>query len=130
MSKEIYECLEDRILVIPIEVSNETKVMSETQGKIISVFDQGKTAGGIIVPDTVKKQTIKCEVVNVGYGRYAPESGVLMQTILAKSDIVLCGSDGEKPMGLPIDITNEDGVRITHYLMREGDILLRISKKE
>jgi co-chaperonin GroES (HSP10) len=112
MSKVNYECLEDRILVIPVKGKEESK------------------KSGSIITDMKKRQTIECEVVNVGLGRHAPETGTFIATVLAKSDIVLCGLNDTVPMGLEIDLPNENGDIVSHYLLREGDILCKLSKKE
>lgn len=69
---------------------------------------------------------MRAEVIAIGQGKYAPESGVLIPTILGCGDIVLIGVN----IGLEIDIPTEDGDLVTHKIMREGDILCMISKKE
>lgn len=101
--------LEDRLLVRPIK-KNEVE----------------KTEGGIIIPDSAKKEVAEGEVFSVGPGRYAYESGVFIPTWLHKGDIVLYG----KNQGMPIDIPGEDGKREEMRLLRESDVLLLISKKQ
>jgi len=103
-----YSPLEDRIIVLPIKETEEQKTKSG------------------IVTDMKKKETMKAEVIAVGQGRYAPENGVFIPTVLGKGDIVLTGVN----VGLEIDIPTEDGDLVTHKILREGDILCLISKKE
>lgn len=100
--------LEDRVLVKPIKQTEEEK-----------------TAGGIIVAPTVKKETSEGIVVSVGLGYAARETGVFVPTVLGAGDKVLYGASA----GMPIEIPNEDGVKEEYVLMREGDVLMLISKK-
>lgn len=103
-----YQPLEDRVIV-----------------KEIKKTDPETTAGGIIT-DMVKKPTKEGEVVSVGVGRYATETGAFMPTVLHKGDIVLYGAEH----GMPIDIPNTEGGKDQCVLMREGDILIFIGKKD
>jgi len=105
---EYYQCLEDRVLIKPI-------IKKEVE----------KTEGGIIL-DMLKKETAEGEVINVGVGKYAPETGVFIPTVLGKGDIVLYGIHA----GMPLDIPNEEGKKEECKLMREGDVLCLIKKKE
>lgn len=105
--KEIFECLEDRMLV-----------------KEIKSTEPQKTEGGIIT-DAMKKQTRIGIVVNAGIGAYARENGVFMPCVIKKGDKVLYGANP----GLEVTITNEDGGKEECELFREGDLLMLISKK-
>lgn len=100
--------LEDRCLIRPIKSVTEEK-----------------TDSGIVIPETVKKDVLEGEVVAIGQGKYAPENGVFIPTVLAKGDFVLFGAS----QGLPIMIDSETGKEEV-LIMREGDILMLISKKE
>ena len=86
-----YEPLHDRVLVTPDE--KETK-----------------TAGGIIVPDTVQHRPNSGTVIAVGPGRKDEP------TSLKENDHVLFG----KNAGTKIEVEGED-----YLLMREGDIFMR-----
>jgi len=101
--------LEDRVLILPIK---QTEVE--------------KTSGGIIIADTVKKEVMEGIVVAVGVGRYAYETGVWIPTVLGVGDKILCGTN----QGMAIEVPNENGGKDECRLMREGDVLLLISKKE
>lgn len=103
-----YQPLEDRVLIKPIK-----KTESET------------TASGIIT-DMKKKEVAEGEVVAVGTGRYASETGQFMETVLRKGDIVLYGIN----QGMKIDIQNQQGVLEEHLVMREGDVLFLIGRQE
>lgn len=103
-----YQPLEDRVLIKPIK---------KTESEI--------TASGIIT-DMKKKEVTEGEVVAVGGGRYAGETGVFMPTVLAKGDIVLYGIN----QGMKIDIPNAEGIIEEHIVIREGDVLFLISRKE
>lgn len=109
MSKEIqiFEPLEDRVLILPIK-----KTESE------------KTAAGIIT-DTIKKEIRQGEVVAVGPGRYAGETGNFMPTLLHKGDLVIIGVES----GLPISVPRENGVVDECVILREADVLILVSKK-
>lgn len=108
MSEQKYEPLEDRVLILPYTKSEEEKL-----------------ASGIIKPMTVERETMEGEVVAVGVGYTARDTGVFVQTVLAKGDKVLFGKDA----GMVIEIPGEEGKLVEHKLMREGDVLLLISKK-
>lgn len=98
-----YIPLQDRVLLRPIKPPEEEK-----------------TEGGIIVAATVVRQTQEAVVVAVGQGAYAPETGVFMQTILMKGDVVLIPYN----YGMEIDVDEEKGLRV----MREGEIIMLIKK--
>lgn len=103
-----HEPLEDRVLIKPIVEKDE------------------KTESGLYIPDTVKKDVKKGVVVACGPGRYAGETGVLIPTFLNKGDIVLYGATE----GLEIEIEKEDSSgKESVWIMREGSVLLLISKK-
>lgn len=106
-----YSPLEDRILVKPIKKT-----------------DIEKTDAGIIIPDSAKREVGKGVVVAAGQGRYAPENGAFIPCMLSAGDIVLCGAQDGKLRGLPIDIETENGKEEV-IIMREGDVLMLISKK-
>lgn len=113
-----YTPLEDRVLVIPIK----EKVDVSEDG----LQTKGTTEGGILIAATIKRETQEAEVYSVGLGRYANETGVFMSTVLAKGDIVLIGVNG----GMPVEVPMEDGKKVEMKLMREGDVLALIKKKE
>lgn len=102
-----YEPLEDRVLIRTIKKS-EPEV----------------TDGGIIDPNVKQKPVLKGEVISVGPGYTARDTGVFVTTLLAKGDIVLYGATA----GMPIDIQTDSGKEEV-VLMRESDCLLLISKK-
>src|SRR4029077_5081149 len=74
---------------------------------------EGKTAGGIIVPDTAKEKPTEGEVIAVGPGG-RDESGKLIPIDLKKGDRVLFG----KWSGTEVKI---DGVE--YMIMKESDIM-------
>lgn len=78
------------------------------------VEEETKTAGGIIIPDTVSKEKPQeGKVIAVGKGKVTPEGKVLPLDVKA-GDLVLFG----KYAGSEIKI---DGVE--YLIMREDDIL-------
>jgi chaperonin GroES len=91
--------LSDRILVLRIE-------------------EEGKTSGGIIIPDTAKEKPQEGKVVAVGPGKL-DDDGKRIPLEVKKEDRVLFG----KYAGTEIKI---DGVE--HLIMREDDILGIIKK--
>lgn len=99
--------LEDRLLVRPIK-----KTESE------------KTAAGIIT-DMKKKEVLEGEVVAIGDGYTARDTGLFIPTLLHKGDIILYG----KTAGVPIEIENGNGKEEV-LLMRENEVLLLIKKSE
>src|SRR5205809_1719103 len=99
-----FECLEDRILIRPIKKEAEV------------------TEAGIIDPNVRQKPTSEGEVIEVGEGRYATDTGVFMNTRLTKGDFILYPS----AQGTPITIETDNGKEDV-LLMRESDIILRIS---
>jgi chaperonin GroES len=74
---------------------------------------EGKTAGGIIIPDTAKEKPTEGEVVAVGPGG-RDESGKLIPIDLGAGDRVLFG----KWSGTEVKI---DGVE--YLIMKESDIM-------
>jgi chaperonin GroES len=81
---------------------------------VVTRFDtEGKTAGGIIIPDTAKEKPTEGEVIAVGPGG-RDESGKLVPLDLKKGDRVLFG----KWSGTEIKI---DGVE--YLIMKESDIM-------
>lgn len=92
--------------------------------RVIKEKELIKTDGGIYDPGTKQKPTAKGEVISVGPGFYARETGKLVNTVLSKGDIVLYGAGA----GIEIDIETENGNE-TVRLLREGDCLLVISNK-
>ncbi len=101
-----FQCLEDRVLVLPIK-----KTESET------------SEAGLIL-DMKVRDTMEGEVVAVGQGYTARDTGVFVPTVLHKKDIVLIG----KNTGTPIDVPDETGKQIEHLLLRESDVLCLIKK--
>jgi chaperonin GroES len=86
--------LHDRVVVMRIDV-------------------EGKTAGGIIIPDTAKEKPTEGEVIAVGPGG-RDESGKLIPNDLKEGDRVLFG----KWSGTEVKI---DGVE--YLIMKESDIM-------
>jgi len=103
-----YSPLEDRVLIKPIK-----KTEPET------------TEAGLII-DMQKKEVGEGVVYAVGNGRYASETGVFMENVLRKGDIVLYALNA----GMTLDVPDEDGKKVEMKLMRESDILLLIKKSE
>ena len=72
-----------------------------------------KTAGGIIIPDTVKEKPMEGEIVAVGPGA-RNEQGVVVELSVAAGDRVLFG----KWSGTEVKVNGEDLL-----IMKESDIL-------
>jgi co-chaperonin GroES (HSP10) len=102
-----FECLEDRCVI---------RTIKEKELK--------KTAAGIIDPGVKQKDVSKGEVVNVGWGYVARDTGKEIYTYLKEGDIVLYGTLA----GTELELETENGLE-TLRIMREGDVILRISKK-
>ena len=85
---------------------------------VVGIEEKEKTAGGIIIPDTVKEKPQKGKVVAVGPGKW-DENGKRIPLAIKKDDRVLFG----KYAGNEIKI---DGVK--NLIMREDDILGIITK--
>ena len=77
------------------------------------VEEEGKTKGGIIIPDTAKEKPMEGEVVAVGPGA-RDEKGTLVPLDVKKGDRILFG----KWSGTEIKI---DGVDL--LIMKESDIM-------
>ncbi|MFA5793668.1 MAG: co-chaperone GroES [Candidatus Brocadiia bacterium] len=89
--------LEDRIVIKPLE-------------------EKTTTAGGIILPDTVKEKPQRGEVVAAGSGKIMT-SGKKAPLILKKGDTVIFG----KYAGTEIKVDEK-----TYIIMKEDEILARI----
>jgi chaperonin GroES len=75
--------------------------------------EDAKSAGGIIIPDTVKEKPMRGEIVAVGPG-LRDESGKIIALDVKAGDIVLFG----KWSGTEVKIDGEDLL-----IMKESDIL-------
>ncbi len=80
---------------------------------VIRIEEEGKTSGGIIIPDSAKEKPQEGKVIAVGAGKL-DEDGKRISLDVTKGDRVLFG----KYSGNEIMI---DGVE--HLIMREDDIL-------
>ena len=77
------------------------------------VESEGKTKGGIIIPDTAKEKPIEGKVVAVGNGKVL-EDGKVRPVDVKVGDTILFG----KYSGTEVKIDGED-----HVLIREDDVL-------
>ena len=77
------------------------------------VEEEGKTKGGIIIPDTAKEKPMECEIVAVGPGG-RDEKGALVALDVKAGDRILFG----KWSGTEIKL---DGVE--YLIMKESDIM-------
>ena len=77
------------------------------------VESEGKTKGGIIIPDTAKEKPIEGKVVAVGNGKIL-ENGETKPLEVKKGDRILFG----KYSGTEVKIDGEE-----HLILREDDIL-------
>jgi len=74
---------------------------------------EGKTKGGIIIPDTAKEKPIEGEVVAVGNGKLLKDGSVREMQVKV-GDTVLFG----KYSGTDIKLDGEN-----HLILREDDVL-------
>src|ERR1700738_3220883 len=77
------------------------------------VEEEGKTKGGIIIPDTAKEKPMEAEIVAVGPGA-RDEKGTLVPLDVKKGDRILFG----KWSGTEIKLDGEDLL-----IMKESDIM-------
>ncbi|MCR4318944.1 MAG: co-chaperone GroES [Candidatus Brocadiaceae bacterium] len=89
--------LDDRVVIEPMEA-------------------EGKTQGGIVLPDTAKEKPMKGKIIAVGDGKML-ESGKRAELLVKKGDKVLYG----KYAGTEITIDGKE-----YLVMRESDILAKI----
>jgi len=75
--------------------------------------EEGKTSGGIIIPDTAKEKPIEAKVVAVGSGKIL-EDGSVRKLEVKVGDKVLLG----KYAGSEIKLGGEE-----HVILREDEIL-------
>jgi chaperonin GroES len=75
--------------------------------------EEGKTKGGIIIPDTAKEAPVEGKVVSAGPGR-KDESGKLILMDVKAGDKIIFG----KYAGTEIKIEGED-----YLIMKEEDVL-------
>ena len=78
------------------------------------VEQEGKTAGGIIIPDTAKEKPMEAEVIAVGPGAYNEDGDARMALDVKEGDIVLVSKWG----GTEITI---DGQEL--LVVKESDIM-------
>jgi chaperonin GroES len=77
------------------------------------VEEEGKTTGGIIIPDTAKEKPMEGEIIAVGPGA-RDEAGKLIPMDLEKGDRILFG----KWSGSEIKLDGEDLL-----IMKESDVM-------
>ena len=82
------------------------------------VEEENKTAGGIILPDTVKEKPSEGKIVAIGEGRVTPDGKVLPMNVKV-GDVVLFS----KWTGTEIKVDGEP-----HLIIKEGDILAIIER--
>jgi len=82
------------------------------------IEEEGKTSGGIIIPDTAKEKPQEGKVIAVGKGKFN-DDGVIIPLDVKVNDRVLFG----KYSGSEINVDGEE-----HLIMREEDILGIIEK--
>jgi chaperonin GroES len=82
------------------------------------VEEEGKTKGGIIIPDTAKEKPMEGKVIAVGKGKVL-DDGKVHPLDVKVGDRVLFG----KYSGTEVKIDDEE-----HLIMREDDILGVIEK--
>ncbi|MDI6791203.1 MAG: co-chaperone GroES [Thermodesulfobacteriota bacterium] len=80
--------------------------------------EEGKTKGGIIIPDTAKEKPIEGKVIAVGNGKVM-ENGTRVPLEVKAGDRILFG----KYSGTEVKIDGEE-----HLIMREDDVLGIIEK--
>lgn len=83
--------------------------------------DLATTEGGILLAPTVKSETFKAEVMAIGAGFWARDTGVFIPTTLGKGDLVLIPTG----QGMPISVNGED-----FKVIREGDVLGKVGRVE
>jgi chaperonin GroES len=77
------------------------------------VEEEGKTTGGIIIPDTAKEKPMEGEIIAVGPGA-RDEAGLLIPLDVKKGDRILFG----KWSGTEIKLDGEDLL-----IMKESDVM-------
>ena len=82
------------------------------------IDEEGKTAGGIIIPDTAKEKPIEGEVVAVGSGK-VNDDGSVTKLAVKVGDRVLFG----KYSGTEVKLDGEE-----RLIVREDDILAVLEK--
>ena len=82
------------------------------------VEEEGKTKGGIIIPETAKEEPMEGKIIAVGKGKVL-EDGKIHSLDVKAGDRVLFG----KYAGTEVKIDGEE-----HLIMREDDILGVIEK--
>lgn len=78
------------------------------------VEQEGKTAGGIIIPDTAKEKPMEAEVLAVGPGTYNEDGDERLKLDVKEGDIVLIS----KWAGTEITMDGEDLL-----VVKESDIM-------
>jgi len=82
------------------------------------VEEEGKTPGGIIIPDTAKERPLEGEVIAVGSGKRL-EDGSVQALEVKKGDRVLFG----KYAGTEVQIEGTE-----HLILREDELLGVVEK--
>jgi len=80
--------------------------------------EEGKTSGGIIIPDSAKEKPVEGKVVSVGNGKIL-EDGTVRKPEIKKGDKILFG----KYSGTEIKLDGQE-----HLILREDEVLGIIEK--
>ncbi len=83
------------------------------------VEEEGKTKGGIIIPDTAKEKPMEGEIIAVGPGA-RDEKGTLVPLDVKKGDRILIG----KYAGTEIKIEDDE-----YLILREDEVLAIVETK-
>jgi chaperonin GroES len=84
------------------------------------VAEEGKTAGGLFIPDTAKEKPLEALIISVGSGKVLDNGQTQAPTVQA-GDRVLIG----KYSGSEVKLDGED-----HIVLREEDILAILDRQE
>ena len=84
----------------------------------VRVAEEGKTKGGLYIPDTAKEKPLEANVIAVGSGKVL-ENGTIQAIAVKCGDRVLIG----KYSGAEVKLDGKD-----HIILREEDVLAIIEQ--
>jgi len=86
---------------------------------VVEVLEaEGKTAGGILLPDTAKEKPQRGKIVAVGAGKLL-DSGKRAPMSVKKGDVIIFAKFG----GTEVKVSDKD-----YVIMKEDDILAKVEK--
>jgi chaperonin GroES len=82
--------------------------------------------GNILIPDNAKEPPKKGTVIAIGPGLRCPDNGIFIETSLQPGERIMFGPY----VGVEVAIEGDDGQKVTRLIMREDEVLAKLSGED